>query len=59
MRTIRQTYHIKASVSDVWKALVNPYDINGWGGVPAKMNDKAGTNFSLWGGSIWGKIPKL
>jgi len=55
MKTIKQTYIIKAPIEDVWKALVDVYDIDRWGGGPAKMNDKVGTKFSLWRGSIWGK----
>lgn len=54
MKTIKQTYLIYASLEDVWQALVNPKYINGWGGGPAKMDDKVGTKFSLWNGSIWG-----
>ena len=53
-KIIKQTYHIHAPISEVWKALVNPKYIDGWGGGPAKMNNKKGTKFSLWGGSIWG-----
>jgi activator of HSP90 ATPase len=55
MKTIKQTYIVKSSVEEVWKALVDPKYINGWGGGPAKMDDKAGTKFSLWGGEIFGQ----
>lgn len=55
MKTIKQTYLIDAPVDEVWKALVDPAYINDWGGGPAKMGDKVGFEFSLWGGSIWGK----
>ena len=55
MKAIRQTYHIKASVEEVWRALVDPKYIEGWGGGPAKMSDKVGSQFSLWGGDIHGK----
>ena len=55
MKAIRQTYHIKASVEEVWRALVDPKYIEGWGGGPAKMSDKVGSQFSLWGGDIYGK----
>lgn len=54
-KIIKQTYHIHASIQEVWKALVNPKYIDRWGGGPAKMNAKVGTKFSLWGGAIWGK----
>lgn len=43
----------------VWDALVNPKDIDAWGGGPAKMDSKEGFEFSLWGGSIWGKNTQI
>ena len=55
MKAIRQTYHIKAPIGEVWKGLVDPKYIEGWGGGPAKMSDKVGSQFSLWGGDIYGK----
>lgn len=54
MKTIKQTYLIRAPVAKVWQALVDPKVIEAWGGGPAKMDDKVGTKFSLWGKSIWG-----
>ena len=54
MRHIKQTYFIKASVEKVWQALTTPKHINAWGGGQAKMDDKVGTEFSFWGGDIWG-----
>ncbi len=54
MKTIIQDYHVNAPIEKVWEALVNPQDINNWGGGPAKMDDKEGTKFSLWGGDIHG-----
>ncbi|MCL5970301.1 MAG: SRPBCC domain-containing protein [Patescibacteria group bacterium] len=59
MKTIKQTYLIKARIEKVWQALVSPKIINDWGGGPAKMDDKIGTNFSLWGGDIHGKNIKV
>lgn len=55
MKKIVQTYHIKSSQEEVWQALTNTKYIEGWGGGPAKMSDKKGYKFSLWGGSIWGE----
>lgn len=59
MKTIKQIYKINASVADVWKALVDPEVIDKWGGGPARMDDKVGTRFSLWGGEIHGKNIKV
>jgi uncharacterized protein YndB with AHSA1/START domain len=55
MKTIKQTYFIKAPIAEVWQVLVDAHTIEQWGGGPAKMDDKIGTKFSLWGGSIWGQ----
>ncbi len=54
METINQSYVIHAPIAKVWDALVNAKTIEAWGGGPAKMNDKVGTEFTLWGGDIWG-----
>ena len=59
MKTIRQTYHIHASIQEVWQALVDPKDIESWGAGPAKMDEKVGTEFSLWDGEVWGKNIKV
>lgn len=55
MKAIRQTYHIKAPIGEVWKALTDMKYIDGWGGGPAKMSDKVGSSFSLWDGDTHGK----
>ncbi len=55
MATLKQTYEIKAPAADVWRALVDPKEIEAWGGGPAVMDASEGTEFSLWGGSIHGK----
>lgn len=54
MKSLHKSYDISAPVSHVWHALVTPNDIVGWGAGPAKMSDKAGSQFSLWGGDIHG-----
>ena len=54
MKRIRQTYHIKAPVKKVWQALTEPAVIEKWGGGPARMDDRAGAKFELWGGDIHG-----
>lgn len=55
MKVIKQTYIIKAPLEKVWGALTDPKVIEKWGGGPAVMDDKEGTEFSLWGGDIFGK----
>lgn len=55
MASIKQTYRIEAPVADVWQALVDPRVITAWGAGPAIMDDKVGTEFRLWDGSIHGK----
>lgn len=55
VQVIRQSYIVHARAGDVWKALVDPKLITAWSGSPAKMNDKVGTKFELWGGDIHGK----
>ena len=54
MKTINQPYHIDSSIEKVWKCLIDPKEIEAWGGGPAKMEDKEGDKFSLWGGDIYG-----
>lgn len=55
MKTIKQTYHIKSPIKEVWRALVDPKYIDDWGAGPCEMSDKVGFEFSLWGGEIYGK----
>ena len=55
MKEIHLTYTINASPAQVWQALVDPEQIEGWGAGPAEMSEQPGTEFSLWGGEIWGK----
>lgn len=52
---IKKHYEYNASVGEVWKALVDPKVIEQWGGGPAVMDAQAGTEFSLWGGDVYGK----
>ncbi len=59
MKTIKQTYTIRAPIESVWKALVDSKDIDGWGGGPATMTGKAGSKFKLWGGDVFGANTKV
>lgn len=54
MKKIKQEYIIDGPVEKVWNALVDPKEIDAWGGGPAKMSSKAGEEFELWGGDIHG-----
>lgn len=56
---IKQKYLIKAPIEKVWEALVTPAVIDEWGAGPAKMDDLEGSEFSIWGGDIWGKNLKV
>lgn len=38
---------------------MDPKIIDKWGGGPARMDDKVGTKFTLWGGDIYGKNIKV
>lgn len=55
MKSLRLEYMIKSPSEKVWEALVNRDVIDEWGGGPAVMDDKTGTEFKLWGGDVWGK----
>lgn len=59
MKTIKQKYLIKAPIEKVWQALVDPSIIDDWGGGPAEMDDKVGSDFKLWGGDIHGRNLKV
>jgi activator of HSP90 ATPase len=59
MKTIKQMYVIEAPLEKVWEALVDPKQIDAWGGGPAKMSGEEGVKFELWGGEIWGKNVKV
>ncbi|OGY28529.1 MAG: hypothetical protein A3F33_03085 [Candidatus Woykebacteria bacterium RIFCSPHIGHO2_12_FULL_43_10] len=54
MKTINQTYVIKATPKEIWRALVDPDHIEVWSGGKAKMSDKQGVPFELWDGDIYG-----
>lgn len=55
MDPIKKNYEIKASPEAVFDALTNAETIKSWSGAPATMDAKAGTEFSVFGGSITGK----
>ena len=55
MKSLNLSWHIKAPVEKVWKALVNASEIDEWGGGPCEMDSEVGTEFELWGGDIHGR----
>ena len=59
MKTIQQTYRIKAGIDKVWQALTDPKVITAWGGGSATMDEKEGAKFTLWGGDIHGTNTKI
>ena len=59
VKSFTKIYSIRAPVREVWQALTDPKKIDAWGGGPAKMEPKAGTKFTLWGGDIHGTNTKV
>ncbi len=54
MKTYHKKYRIKATPEEVYNALVKPFAISLWTGQPARMEEKPGTEFSLFNGDISG-----
>lgn len=55
MKDLKKYYQIPASPADLYIALTNPNTIQLWTGEEAEMSTEAGSEFSLWTGSIVGK----
>jgi uncharacterized protein YndB with AHSA1/START domain len=55
MKDFKKYYLIPAPPTDVYRALTNANTIHLWSGEEAIMSTEAGTEFSLWEGSIVGK----
>ena len=55
MKDFKKYFIIPATPEDVYLALTNPITIHLWSGEEAEMSTEAGTEFSLWDGSIVGK----
>lgn len=55
MKELRKYYRIKSTPDEIYAALVNPFSITLWTGGEAKMEEKPGTEFSLFDGDIEGK----
>jgi uncharacterized protein YndB with AHSA1/START domain len=56
MNKIEQTYLINASPQEVWRALTEDVVIQKWSDASATFVPQAGMDYSLWDGSIVGKI---
>lgn len=54
MKDFKKYFIIPAEPDEVFSALTNPFTIELWTGYKAVMDDKAGTEFSLWDGNITG-----
>lgn len=59
MKDIKRYYIIKADPADVYNALTNQKMLEIWTGEDVVMQAEAGTEFSLWNGSISGKNLEL
>ncbi|HSW80059.1 MAG TPA: SRPBCC domain-containing protein, partial [Candidatus Saccharimonadales bacterium] len=59
MRSIEQTYTIKAPIEKVWLALTDANTAEKWGAGPAKVEAEVGGDFSYWDGDIHGKFTKI
>lgn len=54
MKTIEQSYLLRARAAKVWQALVDPVQIEQWGGgSDVNMEALEGTPFRLWEGDIY------
>ncbi len=55
MKDYKKYYILPAAPEEVYLALTNPISIEIWTGEQAEMSATAGSEFSLWEGSIQGK----
>jgi activator of HSP90 ATPase len=55
MKDYKKYYIINAQPGELYIALTNPATIQLWSGGKAEMSTKAGSEFSLWDGSIVGQ----
>ncbi len=59
MKDFKHYVSINAEAEDVYACLTNPFTIELWSDMPAKMEAKAGTEFEMFEGDITGKILEL
>ncbi|MBX2911571.1 MAG: SRPBCC domain-containing protein [Cyclobacteriaceae bacterium] len=55
MKDFKKYFILSAPPEDVFLALTNPATIQLWSGERAEMSTEAGSEFSLWEGSITGR----
>ena len=55
MKDLKKYYTVSAPPEDVYLALTTASTIHLWWGEPAVMTEEAGSEFSLWDGSIEGR----
>ena len=55
MKDFKKYYSIPATPDEIYMALTNPVTIELWTGEAAEMSTEAGSEFSMWEGSITGK----
>lgn len=55
MKDFKKYYTLNATPEEIYAALTNAATIQLWSGDPAIMSTEAGSEFSLWEGSIEGK----
>ncbi|WPU91315.1 SRPBCC domain-containing protein [Mucilaginibacter sabulilitoris] len=55
MKDFKKYYNIPATPDEIYMALTNPVTMELWTGEVAEMSTEAGSEFSMWDGSITGK----
>ncbi|VAW27437.1 hypothetical protein MNBD_BACTEROID07-1313 [hydrothermal vent metagenome] len=59
MKEYKQYISVSAEPEDVYACLTNPFTIELWSDMPAKLEAKEGTEFEMFEGDITGKILEL
>ncbi len=59
MKDYKQYITVEAEPEDVYACLTNPFTIELWSDMPAKMKAEEGTEFEMFEGDIAGKILEL
>jgi len=59
MKNFKHYVTIEAEAEDLYACLTNPFTIELWSDMPAKMEAEAGTEFEMFEGEISGRILEL